>query len=90
MATNNDITRRMITTAIKPTTDAYREGWERVFGDKNCMKTPIIETASTVSKTPIIETASTVSKKFEVINEEMHNIENKIRKVFEVSFKEMK
>ena len=35
MATINDTTRKMITTAIKPTTDEYREGWERIFGKKN-------------------------------------------------------
>lgn len=32
MAAKNDHTFRLITTAIRPTTDAYREGWERIFG----------------------------------------------------------
>ena len=31
MATVNDHTRKMVTTAIKPTTDAYRDGWDRIF-----------------------------------------------------------
>lgn len=34
MAAVNEHTYRMITTAIKTTTDAYREGWERIFGKK--------------------------------------------------------
>lgn len=35
MASVNDHTRKMQTTAIKETTAAYREGWERIFGAKS-------------------------------------------------------
>lgn len=34
MAARNEHTCKMITTAIKTTTDAYREGWDRIFGKK--------------------------------------------------------
>lgn len=34
MAAVNEHTRKMITTGIKTTTDAYREGWDRIFGEK--------------------------------------------------------
>lgn len=33
MAAINDTTRKMITTAIRGTTDAYRVGWDRIFGE---------------------------------------------------------
>ena len=32
MTTRNEHTCKLITTAITPTTDAYRENWERIFG----------------------------------------------------------
>lgn len=34
MAARNEHTCKMITTAIRTTTDAYREGWDRIFGKK--------------------------------------------------------
>lgn len=34
MAAINEHTRKMITTAIKKTSDEYREGWDRIFGKK--------------------------------------------------------
>lgn len=40
MATINETTRRMITTAIKVTTDEYRSGWDRIFGGLPTAKTP--------------------------------------------------
>lgn len=34
MAAINDTTRKMITTAVKGTTQAYRDGWDRIFSKK--------------------------------------------------------
>lgn len=34
MAAINEHTRKMITTAIKTNTDAYRDGWDRIFSKR--------------------------------------------------------
>ena len=34
MAANNDHTGKMITTAVRKTSDDYLAGWERIFGTK--------------------------------------------------------
>lgn len=42
MATKNDITGDSIRSKINNKTgyDAYRDGWERIFGDKNVRRRP--------------------------------------------------
>lgn len=40
MAAVNEHTRKMITTAVRKNTDAYRDGWDRIFGTRELPTAP--------------------------------------------------